>query len=113
MLSNLHEEKLKRGVSIEAMAQTIGTSSENVFRKIAELVPFTRDEMFALRDECFPGTSLDYLFVSDGNVPSERERLHTQAESLREVIDMSDDDMAQIHKRLDAELDDKRRTVGA
>lgn len=85
-LSRLRGELKAIGVTqAEAGSFLDGMTASNFNRKLAESVPFTRDEMFRLRDKYFPDRSIDYLFESDGNVPSKSESLHAQAEVAYEA----------------------------
>lgn len=97
-LNRLRGELKAIGVTQTEVADFLGMTTSNFNRKLAEAVPFTREEMFAIRDKFFPGVSLDHLFQSDGDVPSERDRLHAQADTLREVIDVSDEDMEKMRR---------------
>ena len=58
------------GVKQVEVADLLGMTNSNFNRKLAEAVPFTRDEMFAIRDRYFPGVTIDYLFQSDGDKPA-------------------------------------------
>lgn len=57
-------------------------TTSNFNRKLAEAVPFTRDEMFAIRGRYFPEKSIDYLFQSDGDKPTKAESLHAQVDAM-------------------------------
>ena len=70
------------GVKQAEVADFLGMTNSNFNRKLAEAIPFTRDEMFSLRDEYFPGVSIDYLFQSDGNKPTKAESLHAQVDAM-------------------------------
>lgn len=70
------------GVKQVEVADLLGMTNSNFNRKLAEAVPFTRDEMFAIRDEYFPGVTVDYLFQSDGDKPTKAESLHAQVEAM-------------------------------
>ena len=74
------------GVKQVEVADLLGMTNSNFNRKLAEAVPFTRDEMFAIRDRYFPGVTIDYIFQSDGDKP-------TKAESLRAQVDAMGDEM--------------------
>lgn len=70
-LNKLRGELKAIGVTQGEAAAFLNMTASNFNRKLAEAVPFTRDEMFAIRDEYFPESSIDYLFASDGDVPTE------------------------------------------
>lgn len=70
------------GVKQVEVADLLGMTNSNFNRKLAEAVPFTRDEMFAIRDRYFPGVTIDYLFQSDGDKPTKAESLHAQVEAM-------------------------------
>ncbi len=101
---NLKSEFVRHGIKQYEVADFLGMTNSNFNKKLSETIPTTRDEMFAIQKEFLPEFSIDYLFESDGNVPAERERLHAQADTLREVIDVSDEDMEKIHKTLDKSI---------
>lgn len=75
------------GVKQVEVADLLGMTNSNFNRKLAEAVPFTRDEMFAIRDRYFPGVTIDYLFQSDGDKPStpepERDCLADEHKTVR------------------------------
>ena len=86
-LSRLRGELKAIGVTqAEAGSFLDGMTASNFNRKLAESVPFTRDEMFRLRDKYFPDRSIDYLFESDGNVPSKAESLHAQVDAMGDQL---------------------------
>lgn len=64
------------------VADFLNMTTSNFNRKLAEAVPFTRDEMFAIRDRYFPEKSIDYLFQSDGDKPTKAESLHAQVDAM-------------------------------
>lgn len=70
------------GVKQVEVADLLGMTNSNFNRKLAEAVPFTRDEMFAIRDKYFPGVTVDHLFQSDGDKPTKAESLHAQVEAM-------------------------------
>jgi len=70
------------GVKQVEVADLLGMTNSNFNRKLAESVPFTRDEMFAIRDKYFPGVTVDHLFQSDGDKPTKAESLHAQVEAM-------------------------------
>ena len=80
-LNNLRGEMVKEGIKQYEVADFLGMTASNFNRKLAESVPFTRDEMFAIRDKYFPGVTVDHLFQSDGNKPK-AESLHAQVDAM-------------------------------
>lgn len=85
MLKNLRDFMYMREVSPERVAAEIGCTEAVFEMKLSEAISFTLDEAKAIRDRFFPGSRLDGpfgLFESDGDVPSERERLHDYAEAI-------------------------------
>lgn len=101
--------ELKRfGITQGDVADFLGMSANNFSLKINEKIPMTVDEARKINTHFLPTVKLDYLLASDGDVPSERECLHAQADSIREVIDAPDEDMAHIHVALDF---DERKAV--
>lgn len=70
-LNKLRGELKAIGVTQEEAGELIGVSGNTFNRKLAETVPFTRDEMFAVKEKYFPETSLDCLFASDGDTPTQ------------------------------------------
>lgn len=85
-LNKLRGELKAIGITQDEAGELLGMSGNNFNRKLAETVPITRAEMCAIRDKWFPETSLDYLFASDGDVPSEAEQAKSRVEALVENI---------------------------
>lgn len=81
-LNNLRGEMVKEGIKQYEVADFLGMTASNFNRKLAESVPFTRDEMFAIRDRYFPGVTVDHLFQSDGDKPTKAESLHAQVDAM-------------------------------
>ena len=81
-LNKLRGELKSIGVTQNEAAKLLGMTASNFNRKLAETVPFNRDEMFTIRDEYFPETSIDYLFQSDGDKPTKAESLRAQVEAM-------------------------------
>ena len=84
-LNKLRGELKSIGVTQNEAAELLGMTASNFNRKLAEAVPFTRDEMFTIRDEYFPETSIDYLFQSDGD---EMRRAKPGDGEIAEIEDM-------------------------
>lgn len=85
-LNKLRGELKTLGVTQAEAGALIGVSGNSFNRKLAETVPFTRDEMFAIKDRWFPETTLDNLFQSDGNIPTESERAKYRVQALADNI---------------------------
>lgn len=84
-LKNLRDFMHMRELTADQVAKSIGATPRTFEAKLAESIPFTIDEAKAIRDKFFPGTSLDGpfgVFESDGDVPTESERLHGYAEAI-------------------------------
>ncbi len=91
-LNNLRGEMVKEGIKQYEVADFLGMTASNFNRKLAESVPFTRDEMFAIRDRYFPGVTVDHLFQSDGDKPTKSESLHAQAEAIGDILRQAEPD---------------------
>lgn len=83
-LNKLRGELVAFGIKQREVANFLGMTASNFNRKLSEAVPFTRDEMYAIRDEFFPESSIDYLFQSDGDRPAYEEQLSAYAEMVHE-----------------------------
>ena len=81
-LNNLRAELVKCSVKQKDAADYLGMTASNFNKKLSEAVPFTVDEIKMLRSRYFPHADLNYLLESDGDVPTERERLHHYAEAI-------------------------------
>lgn len=85
-LNNLKAELVKRGIKQYVIAESLNMTASNLNRKLAESVPFMRDEMYAIRGRYFPELTIDYLFQSDGDKPSKVESLHSQVDLIDEAM---------------------------
>lgn len=83
---NLKGELTRTGTKQREVADFLGMSTNNFNRKVAEAVPITREEMYLIRDKFLPDHSIDYLFESDGNVPSKAESLHAQVDAMGDQL---------------------------
>lgn len=72
-LNKLRGKLVAFGIKQHEVAKFLGMTTSNFNRKLAEAVPFTCDEMFAIRGRYFPEKSIDCLFQSDGNKPTKAE----------------------------------------
>lgn len=83
---NLKGELTRAGITQRKVADFLGMSTNNFNRKVAEEIAITRKEMYSIRDEFLPDRSIDYLFESDGNVPSKAESLHAQVDAMGDQL---------------------------
>lgn len=84
--NNLKGELVRGGISQSDVASFLGMSLSNLNKKLSEKIPITRDEMFAIQGRYFPQESLDYLFQSDGDVPTDSERARCRVQALADNI---------------------------
>lgn len=118
---NLKGELTRAGVTQRKVADFLGMSTNNFNRKVAEEVAITREEMYSIRDEFLPDRSIDYLFESDGNVPSKAESLHAQAEvayeAALEAEEISDEEAEELrgllHECADTACEKKHQAIKA
>lgn len=66
MLSNLRAEMTRHGVTAGDLARVTGRTDRCIRDKISEKRDFTFPEVLAIRDNLFPGLSLEYLFANNG-----------------------------------------------
>lgn len=64
---NLKSEMVRSGITQSMAADFLGMTANNLSMKIRGKVPFTVDEMKALRDEYFSTLQLDYLCESESD----------------------------------------------
>lgn len=83
---NLKGELTRAGITQRKVADFLGMSTNNFNRKVAEEIAITRKEMYSIRDKFLPDRSIDYLFESDGNVPSKAESLHAQVDAMGDQL---------------------------
>lgn len=62
MFPNLLAEKARNKLTNMHFADALGISEGSVKNKLAGHTEFTRKEMLTLRDQFFPGLTLEYLF---------------------------------------------------
>ena len=62
MYNNLRAEMARRDITVSVMAQVTGKSERSIRDKIAGRSGFTMTECFRLRDQLFPGLTMEYLF---------------------------------------------------
>lgn len=68
MYQNLQAEMARRNVTKRDIAQALHKDGRTIRNRFNGSAPFTIPEAFAIRDQFFPGVSLDYLF-QDGAAP--------------------------------------------
>lgn len=71
MLANLKAEMARKSVTSEDIHKVIRKTTKTVQEKVKGNVPITFPEAVAIRDELFPGLTLEYLFAQD-TTPEER-----------------------------------------
>lgn len=86
-LNNLRGELVKNKLKQADVAAFLGMTASNFNRKLAESVPFTVDEIKAVRARFFPNVDLGYLCESDGDVPTEREKELASLDALEGILD--------------------------
>lgn len=104
MLKNLRDFMYMRELTSDRIAGAIGMTVRTFEAKLAESIPFTLDEAKAIRDEFFPGSSLDGpfgVFESDGDVPTEREKELASLDALEGILDDVEADPA-LYESLEA-----------
>ena len=72
MLDNLRAEMTRHGITASDIARVVGKTDRSIRDKISEKRDFTLPESAAIRDELFPGLSLEYLFARGGTVGHEK-----------------------------------------
>lgn len=76
----------RAGVSCSTVAGLLGISTLSVSMKIYELIPMTVDEIKKIRQAFFPDASLEYLLISDGEVPCKEVRATARVEAVAEAM---------------------------
>lgn len=90
---NLKAEMARVKVSQADIAEFLGMSTSNFNLKVNERIPITVQEAEEIKNRFFPGMTLDYLFVSDGDVPSKELRATARVESIADaMLDGHEDD---------------------
>ena len=85
-LANMQAELKRAGITQRVVARGLQMSENNFSLKLKEKVPMTVDEAKFINSTDLPHVKLDYLLESDGDVPTERERLHHYAEAIGNVL---------------------------
>lgn len=91
-LQNLKAEMRRKGITQAQVAKSLGMSENNFCLKCNERIPMTVDEAKAIREGFMPEFRLDYLLVSDGDVPTKRQRADAAVESFIERAFEHEDD---------------------
>ena len=90
---NLKAEMARVKVSQADVAEFLRMSTSNFNLKINERIPITVQEAEEIKNRFFPGLTLDYLFASDGDVPSKELRATARVESIADaMLDGHEDD---------------------
>lgn len=90
---NLKAEMTRLHLTQDQIAEFLGMSRNNFNLKVNERVPFTVDEIKAIRDRFFPENNLDYLFASDGCKPSKEVRAIARVDAVADaMMDGCEDD---------------------
>lgn len=98
---NIKAELKRFGVSYSTVAELLGMSMNNVSLKINERIPMTVDEIKQIRQAFFPDASLEYLLVSDGDVPSKELRAMSRVESVADAMLEGNEDDPEIQEIAD------------
>ena len=84
---NLKAEMARVKVSQADVAEFLGMSTSNFNLKVNERIPITVQEAEEIKNRFFPGLTLDYLFVSDGDLPTEKEERLANLDGIKDVLD--------------------------
>lgn len=84
---NIKAELKRVGVNYSTVAELLGMSMNNVSMKINERTPLTVNEIKKIRQTFFPDASLDYLLVSDGDLPTEKEERLANLDAIEDILD--------------------------
>ena len=84
---NIKAELKRFGVNYSMVADVLGMSVNNVSMKINERIPMTVDEIKQIRQAFFPDASLEYLLVSDGDLPTEKEERLANLDGIKDILD--------------------------
>lgn len=85
-LNNMKAELKRFGITQGEVADFLGMSANNFSLKINEKIPMTVDEARKINTHFLPTVKLDYLLVSDGDIPTEAEQAKSRVEALVENI---------------------------
>ena len=66
MYSNLRHQLRINKIKQTSVAKLLKKTTVTISKKINGHVPFTTDEMLAIKDQWFPYISLDYLMIRNG-----------------------------------------------
>lgn len=84
---NLKAEMARVKVSQADVAEFLGMSTSNFNLKVNERIPITVQEAEEIKNRFFPGMTLDYLFASDGDLPSEKEERLANLDAIEDILD--------------------------
>lgn len=98
---NLKAEMARVKVSQADVAEFLGMSTSNFNLKINERIPITVQEAEEIKNRFFPGLTLDYLFASDGDVPSKELRAMSRVESVADAMLEGNEDDPEIQEIAD------------
>lgn len=86
-LNNLRGELVRKSIRQAEVADFLGMTVSNFNKKLSESIPLTVDEIKAIRSRFLPHADLEYLLVSDGNLPSHREKELANLDALQSIVD--------------------------
>lgn len=107
---NLKAEMARTGISQADVAKFLGMSASNFSMKVNERIPITVQEAEGIKRRFFPGMTLDYLFASDGDVPSKELRAMSRVESIADAMLEGHEDDQEVRETAD-ELREAARCV--
>ena len=84
---NLKAEMARVRVSQADIADFLGMSASNFNLKVNERIPTTIQEAEQIKRQFFPGMTIDYLFASDGNLPTEHESRLANLDAIEDILD--------------------------
>ncbi len=84
---NLKAEMTRQKVSQAEIADFLGMSASNFSLKVNERIPTTVQEAEKIKRRFFPKLTIDYLFASDGDLPTERESRLANLDAIEDVLD--------------------------
>lgn len=65
MLNNLRAELARKGLEVSAITDVVGKTDRSNRDKIRGISTFSITDAIKIRDNLFPGMSLEYLFARD------------------------------------------------
>lgn len=82
---NLKAEMKRSSITQKDVADLLGMSVNNASLKINERVPFTLEEAKLVHRSFFEDARFEYLFESDGDVPTDAERELSSIETIEDI----------------------------